>query len=71
MHALGLESAAVDAKIDFHTANVTTVYNLARLFEDTHEDAPADAIYRQLIKEHPTYVDGTEQGRDGNSSRGT
>ncbi len=59
MHALGLGERSDNAKIDFHTANVTTVYNLARLFEDTHEDASADALYRQLSKEHPTYVDCT------------
>jgi hypothetical protein len=47
-----------------HTENsiqpeqITTVYNLARLYEDMHDFANAEALYHALSKQHPAYIDG-------------
>jgi hypothetical protein len=38
-------------------SNVTFLYNYARLLEDTMELADAEALYRRILKDEPTYVD--------------
>ena len=36
---------------------MTTTYNLARLYEALHEFDKADKFYRNILRDHPNYVD--------------
>jgi tetratricopeptide (TPR) repeat protein len=54
--ALSLTGAT---ETDFKAQNVTTLYNLALLYEAKHEYNKATALYKAILKEHPNYVDCT------------
>lgn len=41
----------------FKLIQVTLSYNLGRLYEATHEYTKAEAIYKDILREHPNYVD--------------
>ena len=36
---------------------ITTTYNLARLYEAQNEFEKAEALYKNILKEHPSYID--------------
>jgi CRISPR/Cas system CMR subunit Cmr4 (Cas7 group RAMP superfamily) len=39
--------------------SVTTQYNIARLHEDLRNTSEAENIYKQIVADHPHYIDGT------------
>ncbi|KAL5007726.1 hypothetical protein ScPMuIL_016532 [Solemya velum] len=41
----------------YSAISVTTTYNLARLYEATHEYDEAERLYKNILREHPNYVD--------------
>ena len=41
----------------FKLIKVTINYNIGRLYEATHEYNKAEVIYKEILKEHPNYVD--------------
>lgn len=41
----------------YSAISVTTTYNLARLYEALHEYDKADKFYRNILRDHPNYVD--------------
>ncbi|CAB3985096.1 RNA polymerase-associated CTR9 homolog [Paramuricea clavata] len=41
----------------YNAISVTTNYNLARLYEATSEFDLADKLYKNILREHPNYVD--------------
>ncbi|EGG16854.1 RNA polymerase II complex component [Cavenderia fasciculata] len=42
---------------DFKAVNITTTYNLARLYESMNKFDQARQLYKGIIKEHPNYMD--------------
>ncbi|XP_060694971.1 RNA polymerase-associated protein CTR9 homolog [Hemiscyllium ocellatum] len=55
-----LERAKAEAEHDEHYYNaisVTTSYNLARLYEALCEYHEAEVLYKNVLREHPNYVD--------------
>ncbi|KAI0759855.1 RNA polymerase II-associated protein [Trametes elegans] len=52
-HATSLDSSAAEAM------STSTLYNLARVYEDQGEEAKAKEAYDKLLARHPEYVDGT------------
>ncbi|XP_041929768.1 RNA polymerase-associated protein CTR9 homolog [Alosa sapidissima] len=55
-----LERAKAEGEHDEHYYNaisVTTSYNLARLYEATCEYHEAEKLYKNILREHPNYVD--------------
>lgn len=42
---------------NFKAQNITTLYNLALLYEATHQYDKATSLYKTLLKEHPNYTD--------------
>ncbi|KAI8783785.1 RNA polymerase-associated protein CTR9 [Biomphalaria glabrata] len=55
-----LERSKTDAQHDetyYSAISVTTTYNLARLYEALHEYDKADKFYRNILRDHPNYVD--------------
>ncbi|XP_032360926.1 RNA polymerase-associated protein CTR9 homolog [Etheostoma spectabile] len=55
-----LERAKAEGEHDEHYYNaisVTTSYNLARLYEAMCEFHEADKLYKNILREHPNYVD--------------
>ncbi|EGC31227.1 hypothetical protein DICPUDRAFT_50293, partial [Dictyostelium purpureum] len=67
-HQKGLNSEAEQTYLDtikqsgyeldqFKAVNVTTTYNLARLYESMGQMNRAEELYRGIIKEHPNYYD--------------
>ncbi|OWF42944.1 RNA polymerase-associated protein CTR9 homolog isoform X2 [Mizuhopecten yessoensis] len=55
-----LERSKSDAQHDetyYSAISVTTTYNLARLYEATHEYDEAERLYKNILREHPNYVD--------------
>jgi tetratricopeptide (TPR) repeat protein len=55
-----LERSKTDAQHDetyYSAISVTTTYNLARLYEALHEYDKADKYYRNILHDHPNYVD--------------
>ncbi|KAK3762672.1 hypothetical protein RRG08_059019 [Elysia crispata] len=55
-----LERSKTDAAHDetyYSAISVTTTYNLARLYEALHEFDKADKFYRNILRDHPNYVD--------------
>ncbi|XP_034728614.1 RNA polymerase-associated protein CTR9 homolog [Etheostoma cragini] len=55
-----LERAKAEGEHDEHYYNaisVTTSYNLARLYEALCEFHEADKLYKNILREHPNYVD--------------
>mmetsp|Transcript_39349 Transcript_39349/g.63823 ORF Transcript_39349/g.63823 Transcript_39349/m.63823 type:complete len:766 (+) Transcript_39349:2-2299(+) len=37
--------------------NITTLYNLARLYEEKLQTSKAQTLYKEIIREHPNYLD--------------
>ncbi|KAK3600789.1 hypothetical protein CHS0354_009223 [Potamilus streckersoni] len=55
-----LERSRNEAQHDetyYSAISVTTTYNLARLQEATHEYDEAERLYKNILREHPNYVD--------------
>lgn len=55
-----LERAKIEAEHDsqyYDSISVTMNYNLARLYEEMCEFDKADKIYKDILKEHPNYID--------------
>ncbi|MBN3288656.1 CTR9 protein, partial [Polyodon spathula] len=55
-----LERAKAEGEHDEHYYNaisVTTSYNLARLYEAMNEFHEAEKLYKNVLREHPNYVD--------------
>ncbi|XP_052225618.1 RNA polymerase-associated protein CTR9 homolog [Dreissena polymorpha] len=55
-----LERSRAEAQHDetyYSAISVTTTYNLARLHEATHEYDDAERLYKNILREHPNYVD--------------
>jgi RNA polymerase-associated protein CTR9 len=55
-----LERAKLETEHDsqyYDSISVTMNYNLARLFEEMCEFDKADKLYKDILKEHPNYVD--------------
>ena len=47
-----------DADETYYSAiSVTVSYNLARLCEVTHEHDRAEKLYKNILREHPNYID--------------
>lgn len=42
---------------EFATQNITTIYNIARLREDTCRFGEAEELYKKILRKHPTYTD--------------
>ena len=43
----------------FKAQDITTLYNLALLYEAKHRYDKATALYKAILKEHPNYIDCT------------
>ena len=57
---MALERARVEAEHDsqyYDSISVTMTYNLARLYEEMCEFDRADKLYKDILKEHPNYID--------------
>lgn len=57
---LALERAKSEAEQDaqyYDSISVTMTYNLARLYEEMCEFDRADKLYKDILKEHPNYID--------------
>ncbi|XP_076114425.1 RNA polymerase-associated protein CTR9 homolog [Mytilus galloprovincialis] len=55
-----LERSRGEAQHDetyYSAISVTTTYNLAVLYEATHEYDDAERLYKSILREHPNYVD--------------
>lgn len=55
-----MDRAKAEAEHDEHYYNaisVTTSYNLARLYEAMCEFHEAEKLYKDILREHPNYVD--------------
>jgi RNA polymerase-associated protein CTR9 len=55
-----LERAKNEAEHDaqyYDSISVTMTYNLARLYEEMCEFDKADKLYKDILKEHPNYID--------------
>ena len=55
-----LERSRKEAQHDetyYSAISVTTTYNLGRLYEATHEYDKAEKLYKNILREHPNYVD--------------
>ncbi|KAL4224746.1 protein required for normal CLN1 and CLN2 G1 cyclin expression [Mactra antiquata] len=59
-YTASLERSRAEAQHDetyYSDISVTTTYNLARLHEATHEYDEAERLYKNVLREHPNYVD--------------
>lgn len=59
-YTASLERSRAEAQHDetyYSAISVTTTYNLARLHEATHEYDEAERLYKNVLREHPNYVD--------------
>ena len=57
---LSLERARHESHTDetyYNAISVTVSYNLARLCEVTHEHDRAEKLYKNILREHPNYID--------------
>eukprot|EP00118_Oscarella_pearsei_P009930 m.58713 g.58713 ORF g.58713 m.58713 type:complete len:1092 (+) comp34825_c0_seq5:588-3863(+) len=57
---MALERAEAESKRDetyYHGISVTITYNLARLHEASHEHGKAEILYKNILREHPSYID--------------
>lgn len=57
---MALERAKTEAEHDsqyYDSISVTMTYNLARLYEEMCEFDRADKLYKDILKEHPNYID--------------
>ena len=55
-----LECVRREAETDetyYGAISVTITYNLARLHELTHEHDKAERLYKDILREHPNYID--------------
>ena len=55
-----LERSHTEAEHDetyYGAISVTTNYNLARLYEQTNDYNKAQTLYKNILREHPNYVD--------------
>lgn len=55
-----LERSRNEAEHDEHyygAISVTTTYNLARLYESLSMFDKAERLYKNILREHPNYVD--------------
>ena len=55
-----LERSRKEAQHDetyYSAISVTTTYNLGRLYEATHEYDKAEKLYKNILREHPNYID--------------
>eukprot|EP00005_Dracoamoeba_jomungandri_P008714 CAMPEP_0174270756 /NCGR_PEP_ID=MMETSP0439-20130205/45618_1 /TAXON_ID=0 /ORGANISM="Stereomyxa ramosa, Strain Chinc5" /LENGTH=1018 /DNA_ID=CAMNT_0015360281 /DNA_START=21 /DNA_END=3074 /DNA_ORIENTATION=+ len=43
--------------LEFKASNISSIYNLARMYEAGHEYQKAEHLYKAILKEHPNYVD--------------
>ena len=41
----------------YNAISVTTTYNLSRLHEAMCENDKGEALYKNILREHPNYVD--------------
>ena len=59
-YEMSLERARREAQNDetyYGAISVTITYNLARLYETTHERDKAEKLYKNILREHPNYID--------------
>jgi RNA polymerase-associated protein CTR9 len=59
-YELALQRARQERKQDesyYGAISVTTTYNMARLHEEMHEYDKAEILYKNILREHPAYVD--------------
>lgn len=59
-YGLALQRARQERKQDeayYGAISVTTTYNMARLHEALHEHDKAEGLYKNILREHPSYVD--------------
>ena len=59
-YELALQRARQERKQDeayYSAISVTTTYNMARLHEALHEYDKAELLYKNILREHPSYVD--------------
>ena len=57
---LSLERSRHESHTDetyYSAISVTVSYNLARLCEVTHEHDRAERLYKNILREHPNYID--------------
>lgn len=62
-----LERAKAEGEHDedyYNAISVTTSYNLARLYEALCEFHEAEKLYKNILREHPNYVDCETQPND-------
>jgi len=62
---LSLERARHESHTDetyYNAISVTVSYNLARLCEVTHEHDRAEKLYKNILREHPNYIDCKQTG---------
>ena len=58
--AASLDRSRKEAQQDetyYSAISVTTTYNLGRLYEALHESDRAEKLYKNILREHPNYVD--------------
>ncbi|KAK0091243.1 hypothetical protein PV326_003534, partial [Microctonus aethiopoides] len=48
---------AQDNPIYYNPLSVTTTYNLARVYEELYRFDRAEKLYKDILKEHPDYID--------------
>ena len=61
-YELSLERSKREAQNDetyYSAISVTITYNLARLYETTHENDKAEKLYKNILRDHPNYIDCT------------
>uniref|UniRef100_UPI00358F373B RNA polymerase-associated protein CTR9 homolog n=1 Tax=Myxine glutinosa TaxID=7769 RepID=UPI00358F373B len=60
LYMAALESARGNVEKDeeyHHSISVTMTYNLARLYEEMSEKKKAESLYKDILREHPSYMD--------------
>jgi len=55
--SLAISKKMVEIDQRFNSITVTTTYNLARIYEVLCQFQKAEGFYKDIIKEHPTYID--------------
>jgi len=56
--SLALSKKMVEADPQhYNSIAVTTTYNLARIFEALCQFQKAETLYKDILKEHPNYID--------------
>ena len=57
---MALEQAKAESKRDetyYHGILITIMYNMARLHEDFREHDRAEVLYKNILRQHPNYID--------------